>query len=194
MSDQKKVIDASQKSGVGATGDQTQHITLIDKYYSGDYGKLATINDGHITFDPSHLKDIIVTIDEGIQGIDETPLDFSPGTDLAVKNEINNHSQEYFENIVELEFYPQFKKIDKFLALRVNQETLQPRIDRIIKSLNRRIQAFQGEHRFEVILLKIADKLIDSRHETLGDKDHEILLVLYYFYCNCCIGKKKHNV
>lgn len=196
MTEKKYEITVAQSSGFNSDATQNQKLMVgdhyhIDKYKSVDvYAKLVTIHQGQITFDPHSLKDIIVKIDEGIKDFLNEQLDFSTSIDINKKNEINNHSKEYFEQFVELDFYPQFHKLDKFFGLKENQLKLQPSVDRIIKTLNRQICAFQGNESFEAVLLKISSTLIDNAHDHLHDKEHEILLILYYFYCNCCIGKK----
>lgn len=190
---QSTQISIEQKSGIASGGKQEQTVLIADQVHlhaDSAYKKLVEIHAGGITFDPALLKDIIVTIEAGVNEILDEPIDFTLGISIEEKNNLNNHSKEYFEQFVELDFYPQFYKLDRFLGLKENQKSLQPKVDRIIQSLNRQIVAFQGNEQFEAVLLKICAKLIDTHHEQLQDKDSEILLVLYYFYCNCCIGRK----
>lgn len=193
MTDKKTEINISQGSGLNSDASQKQTVNVGKHYHfteSNVYEKLVAIHEGKIVFDPGLLKEIIVTIDAGINGVLNEQLDFVTSIDINKKNEINNHSKEYFEQFVEMDFYPLFHKLDKFLGLKENQKTLQPKVDRIIKSINRQIIAHQNSEPFESILLQICTKLIESQYEHLQGKDNEILLVLYYFYCNCCIGKK----
>lgn len=193
MSEKEINISVTQGSGLNSDANQRQTVNIGDHYHlpKGEvYEKLAVIHQGDIVFDPVLLRDIIVTIDSGIQEALDEQLDFVTSIDMKKKNALNKHSKEYFEEFVEPDFYPLFHKLDKFLALKENQNTLQPKIDRIIKSLNRHIVAFQGDEPFESLLLKVSTKLIDSHHEQFQGKDSEILLVLYYFYCHCCIGRK----
>lgn len=190
MTDKKYNIELSQTSGLGSKSDQEQIINIGDQYHGNVYKKLVSIHNSPISFDPNSLKDIIISIDEGIDSIDCEPIDFSTSIDIDEKNKINNHSNEYFEEFVEVDFYPQFYKFDEFFSLKANQKVLQKRVDRVIKSLNRQILAHQGNEAFETVLLNITSKLIDEKYDSLKDKEDEILLTLYYFYCNCCIGKK----
>lgn len=193
MTDNKFNVTVTQESGFNSDANQKQNVNIGEHFHlplNKVYEKLATIHESNIVFDPGLLKEIIVTIDAGIQEILDEQLDFVTSINIDKKNELNNHSKEYFEQCVELDFYPQFFKLDKFFGLKGNQKTLQPKVDRIIKSLNRQIIAHQGSELFESILLKICLKLIDTHHDSLQGKENEILLVLYYFYCNCCIGKK----
>lgn len=193
MTDKKFNVTVTQKSGLNSDSNQKQNVNIGEHFHLPEnkvYEKLVAIHEGNIVFDPGLLKEIIVTIDAGIKEILDEQLDFATSINIDKKNELNNHSKQYFEQCVELDFYPQFIKLDKFLGLKENQKTLQPKVDRIIKSLNRQIIAFQGAEPFEAILLKICLKLIDTHYEHLQGKDNEILLVLYYFYCNCCIGIK----
>lgn len=190
MTDKKYDVSVSQASGMASKGNQEQAVNIGDHYHGLTYKKLKEVHDSHIVFDPHSLKEIIVTIDDGIESVDCEPIDYSIGIDIDKKNELNNHSKSYFEDFVELDFYPQFYKIDNFLGLKENQKSLQSKVDRVIKSLNRQIYVYQGNEPFESVLLKITTKLIDEKHDVLGGKEHEVLLILYYFYCNCCIGKK----
>ena len=189
----KYSLTLNQNSGFNSDASQNQQLNIGDHYHLAEaqvYNKLVAIHNSPITFEPSSLRDVILAIDDGISIIENCLNDFSTGIDINLKNEINNHSKEYFENFVEIDFYPQFYKLDKFFELKENQQSLQPKVDNVIRSLNRQIIAFQGDEKFECILLKICSKLIDSNHHQLSGKDDEILLILYYFYCNCCIGKK----
>ena len=190
MTEKKYEVNVTQQSGLGSAADQAQNVQVGDTYYADVYKNLVEIHEGQVTFDPHSLKDIIVEIEAGIKDVFVEQLDFSSSIDINKKNVLNNHSEEFFEQFVELDFYPQFYKLDQFLGLKENQLILQPKIDRIIKSLNRQIHAFQGKEKFEAVLLKISSKLIDKNHNHLQDKENEILLILYYFYCNCCIVKK----
>ena len=193
MSEDKNVnVTVNQGSGLASKGGQDVDVTIntAPHYHDNAYKKLVSIHNGSLTFDPHSLRETIVAIDEGIEQIPEDEAIDLTGIDIVEKNEINNLSPDYFEEFVELDFYPQFHKIDKFLELKENQTGLQKKIDRIIKSLNRKMLLNEDDIRFEVLLSKIADKLIDEHHDTLSDKEELILLVLYYFYCNCCIGKK----
>lgn len=189
MTEDTPSITISQSSGLGSSGNQDQTLLVGEHYHADVYKKLVSIHDSSISFDPASLRDLIIEIDQGLEGNNSEPFDFE-GIDIHSKNEINNHSKDYFEQFVEMDFYPLFYKIDTFLGLKVNQLEIQPKVDRVIKSLNRQIIAFQNNENFEAILLKVCTKLIDENHNTLQGKEDEILLILYYFYCNCCIGKK----
>ena len=189
MTKKELSLTITQSKGIGSSGDQVQTILAGEHYHTEVYKKLVSIHNSNVSFDPQSLKDIIIDIDHGFKEYNFDPVDFE-GIDINLKNEINNHSKDYFEQFVEMDFYPQFYKIDAFLGLKVNQLELQPKVDRVIKNLNRQIITFQNNESFEAVLLKICTKLIDENHSSLQGKDDEILLILYYFYCNCCIGKK----
>lgn len=192
MTDNKIDVHIKQNSGLRSDAEQEQNIQVIGEYnkYGNVYDKLVSIYSSPVTFDPKSLREIIVQIDAGIDSVDSQPIDYSMGIDIDEKNQINNHSNDYFEEFVEVDFYPQFYKLDMFFALKENQKTLQKKVDRVIKSLNRQIIAHQGINKFETVLLEVTSKLIDENYNNLKDKENEILLILYYFYCNCCIGKK----
>lgn len=187
-----KLVTINQKSGLSSDGDQSQAITIVDTIiqHSSPYKTLVSIANSAITFNPQSLSDIIISIDAGMAGLETETVDFSIAIDINLKNELNNHSQEYFEDIVVVDFYPHFHKLDQYFALKSIQQTIQPKVDQIIGRLNRQIIALQAGDKFEAVLVKLTNKLIDEKHDDLKDKEDQILLVLYYFYCNCCIGKK----
>jgi hypothetical protein len=83
--------------------------------------------------------------------------------------------------------------LENFIRLKENKE-LQEKLESIIKDLNRRILAFQEDNietKFEKILLDISQNIINNNYTLMKSKESQILLLLYYFYTNCLIGKKK---
>ena len=184
-------VNVYQKSGLGSDSDQSQSVQIADTIYNGSvYKKLVNVHNSLITFDPNSLREVIIHIEEGIDTVSPEPVDYELGIDIEAKNKLNNHSEDYFNEFVKLDFYPLFYKLEEFLRLKENQRKLQPKLDRVIKSLNRQIYAHQGTDNFESTLLNITTKLIDENHEKLENKESEILLILYFLYCNCCIGRK----
>jgi len=188
----KYSVTVNQKSGLSSEGDQNLSISIGDTNIQSRsaYKKLISLPDSLITFDPHSLKEIITTIDEGMSKLDLDEVDFITQININVKNELNNHSVDYFEDVVIIDFYPHFYKLDNFFATKEIQNTVQPKVDQIIKRLNRQITALQGDDSFEAVLIKLTNALIDENHEQMKNKEDQILLILYYFYCNCCIGKK----
>lgn len=188
----KYPVTINQKSGLNSDGDQSQQVNIGDTYIQSNsaYKKLVSLPHSSITFDPNSLKEIIVTIDEGMGKLEFESVDFFTAIDISLKNELNKHSVDYFEDVVVMDFYPHFHKLDQFFAIKDIQQTIQPKVDQIIKRLNRQIIALQGNDSFEAVLIKLSNKLIDENYEQLKNKDDQILLILYYFYCNCCIGRK----
>lgn len=182
-------IIITQKSAIGSDTEQTINVNLINQ--EKRHLHLATIRAGNLSFNPQQLKIVIESIDNGlIEFHTQGRVSFEPGICMIAKNKLNKFDQEYFDDTVVEEFYPQFNAIDRFLSLRVN-ESVRIQVDRIILSLNRRISGYKTHNLFfQELLFEICDALIDKEKESLEEKEEQVLLVLYYFYCNCCIGKK----
>lgn len=189
MSDEPFNIKVVQKSGMGSKANQNVKVELHVPVRTHQH--LATIRAGNLTFNPGKLRDVIQSIDAGLSEFHiDGQVSFSPGVCMVKKNELNNFDQEYFDDVVIEDFYPQFLSVDRFLNLRVN-EPIKAQVDRIILSLNRRIKGLKSNQLFfQELLFEICDALIDKEKESLEEKEEQVLLVLYYFYCNCCIGKK----
>ncbi|EJK2411590.1 hypothetical protein NK604_004777 [Vibrio parahaemolyticus] len=187
--DKSPLVNVIQKSGLGSDTEQVVNVHVNN--YERAYKHLATINASNLTFNPEQLKIVIESIDSGLNDCKvEGSVSFEPGICIVSKNKLNNLEQEFFDDIVVMEFYPQFNKIDRFLELRVN-EPLKDKVDRIILSLNRRIRAYNSKNMFfQELLYEVCNTLIDREKEALEDKEEQVLLVLFYFYCHCCIGKK----
>lgn len=189
MSNDGVTLNINQKSGMGS--DTEQQVNVNVNHYQRIHRHLATIRAGNLTFNPEQLKIVIESIDNGLSEFHtQGNVSFEPGICMITKNKLNNFDQEYFDDVVVEDFYPQFLKIDRFLGLRVN-ESLKSKVDRIILSLNRRIKGYKTDQLFfQELLFEICDALIDKEKEALEEKEEQVLLVLYYFYCHCCIGKK----
>jgi len=194
MTDRKLEVTINQGSGFNSDASQ-QQVVNIGNHYAVDkvYEKLVAIHQSPITFDPTSLRDIIISIDAGISTVDATPIDFTTSIDINLKNDLNNHSKDYFEDFVELDFYPQFYKLDRFFELKENQQTIQPKVDNLIKCLNRQIVAFQGTEKFEAILLKISSKLIDSNYAHLQKKKPKLLFLFIRTYFRRSSGKSGNH-
>jgi len=174
----------------GKNNTQTNNIT--NNYNPINNGGFSTLLGSNIVFDHNALKGIIILVHENISGDDNSLENDFSSVDINKKNEINNHSKSYFRNVVEEDFYPYFSQLEKFIQLKENKE-LQVRLESIIKDLNRRILALQEdkEIKFEQILLNISNSIIQNNYDSMSDKESQILLLLYYCYTTCSIGKKK---
>lgn len=189
MSNDSVALIINQKSGMGSETAQAVHVHVNKSVKV--HCHLTTIKTNNLTFNPQQLKTVIESIDDGLSEFHtQGRVSFEPGICMTSKNKLNKFDQEFFDDVVVDDFYPQFTKIDRFLSLRVN-ESLKGKVDRIILSLNRRIKAHSSHGLFfQELLYEICDALIDKEKDALEDKEEQVLLVLYYFYSNCCIGKK----
>jgi hypothetical protein len=174
----------------GENNTQTNNVT--NNYNSTNKGNFSALLGSNIEFDHNALKEIIILVHENISENDNNlENDFSSIT-INKKNKINNHSEPYFKNVVEEDFYPYFSQLKNFIQLKENKE-LQVKLESIIKDLNRKIIALQEDRKikFEHILLNISSNIIDNNYDSMSNKESQILLLLYYFYTTCSIGKKK---
>lgn len=132
--DEKYALDVSQGSGIESSGDQFSTVNIGDHFHGNVFKKLVAVHNGNLTFDPRMLRDLIVDIDSGIEAIEDNKFDFSPGIEMSVKNDINNHSKDFFKEFVEIDFYPQFYMVDEFSSLKENQKSLQKKLIVLLKA------------------------------------------------------------
>jgi len=183
-------INIDQSQGIGsAGGDQEINIDQSVHNYPLVYKNLIKTHKGAITFDPNSLRTVIVAIAKEYEELEQKPSDFS-SISIEKKNELNNLSQSFYEQIIARDYEPYFFELDRFLKQRASED-LQGLVGKIIKSLNKKILA--GRHEFETfeeLLISIETVLLDSQYDSLSDKEDSISLFLFYLYANCFIGIK----
>lgn len=183
-------ININQSQGIGsAGGDQEINIDQSVHNYPLVYKNLIKTHKGAITFDPNSLRTVIVAIAKEYEELEQKPSDFS-SISIEKKNELNNLSQSFYEQIITRDYEPYFFELDRFLKQRASED-LQGLVGKIIKSLNKKILA--GRHEFETfeeLLISIETVLLDSQYDSLSDKEDSISLFLFYLYANCFIGIK----
>jgi hypothetical protein len=106
-----------------------------------------------LEFDESDLKEIIIAIYEAIKKNDNLLLATVDWTkiDLEKKNELNNLSKDYFDNVIKKDF-ESFNKIENFLSSPINEE-LKERYEDTISELNRKITIQRSQYvEFEKLL------------------------------------------
>ena len=177
-----------------------KHNTQNNNTHNGDIINAAPENNSNfsdllgsnIVFNHNAFNEIIPLVYQSICKEENNQSNDFLSIDIDEKNKINNFSEEYF-TLVEEDYYPYFFQLEKFIRLRGNRD-LQQKLDLITKSLKERILALQIENpkvKFEQILLDIGKSIIDRNHDAMKDKENEIMLLLYYFYTTCSIGKKE---
>ena len=182
-------IHINQSQGIGSSGEQEIKIDQSIHNYPLVYKNLVKTHKGAITFDPNSLRNVIVAIADEYDELEQKPCDFG-AISIKKKNELNNLSQSFYEQIISRDYEPYFYELDRFLKQRANED-LQGLVGKIIKSLNKKLLAgYQDFNNFEELLLSIESVLLDSQYESLNDKEDSISLFLFYLYANCFIGRK----
>lgn len=178
-------------SGLGSSGDQ--EITIYNEHYHFEkYKHLAKTHEGGITFNPIALRDVILELASITDRTNLAPPDLK-GIDVDKKNKLNGLTQEFYDNIIAIDYEPYFNELDQFLQIRENED-IASQVERIAKSLNKQIFTKRKKFdRFEEFLLAIEDTLIDEQLERLQGKESTVTLFLFYLYTSCLIGKKEKN-
>ncbi len=155
-------------------------------------GKQARTIINNTPIDIFGIKEAIETLLNRIDFQNEKEIsDVSLGIDLTSKNQINNFNQNYFDSEVKPHFMPLFFEIDRFLDSR-SSEDLKDKIVKINSNINRRLISAQKQLEFQDLLFHLCDEICDNSSiiDALSEDEARVLLVLYYFYCSCSIGKK----
>ncbi|RKS98224.1 ABC-three component system protein [Chryseobacterium defluvii] len=143
-----------------------------------------------LQFDEQDLKNLIIEFhktipDTSVIGKTEEDLIY---VKIERKNEINNLSQDYFDEIIKKN-YTYFDFIRNFLKDPINQ-SLKEIYDDTADELNAKIIINRSAYNaFEHLLEELYDYVISNNSELAGKK-RLIRLFLHYMYCNCDIGKK----
>lgn len=185
------VYKIDQKKGMGGAGNQSVTInhTHIEQLQDKKYKHLAKTHIGSITFDPASLREVILSLDTVYKINGDVGSDFT-SVDVDKKNEINGLTQEFYDELIAVDYEPYFNQVDDFIKQRENED-LQQTVLNIAKSLNQQIFNKRPEYaNFETLILDLHDKLIDEEYERLKGKETIVCLILYYLYASCLIGKK----
>jgi hypothetical protein len=157
-----------------------------------DIVRIAKLNDllKPLEFDESDLKEIIKVIAKVIKNQNNITAftDFTT-IDLEKKNELNNLSKSYFDDIMKKDF-EYFKQIDNFLSSPINEQ-LKDMYEDTISELNRKISINRIEYAtFENLLDEFINYVIRNNRD-LKYKKRLVSTLLNYMYCRCDIGKKE---
>jgi hypothetical protein len=156
------------------------------------------LNKNIIPFDFSddEIKNIITEfksqlpeITDGLKDkVEETKYDFNK-TDIEEKNEKNNLSNEYYEEVILDRSLKDFEKIDYFLSDSKNEELKEQYFD-IVDELNELIVINRENFAaFEEIFQFIYSEIC-NRSQSLLKKKRHIRTLLHFMYFECVIGKK----
>jgi hypothetical protein len=179
----------NQSQGLGSSGSQEINVDQSIHNYPLVYENLVKTHKGSITFDPYTLREVIVAVAEEYEGLEQKPSDLNSIT-IEKKNEINNLSQTFYDEIISRDYEPYFFELDIFLKKRASED-LQGLVGKIVKNLNKKIVAGYNEFEtFEELIISIENVLLDSQYESLKNKEDSISLFLFYLYANCFIGRK----
>ena len=181
----------SKEGSVAAVnnGDGTQNIDNSQHIHLDGLVNLAKTATGSIVFDPVSMRGVILSIDKSLESINGNPSDFDI-IDVEKKNKLNGLSQDFYDDVISIDYEPYFQELDVFLKQRENED-LQKVINNIVGSLNRKILIKRKNFdSFEDLLVSIEEALLDSQFKTLQGKEHSISFFLYYLYASCLIGKK----
>jgi hypothetical protein len=158
-----------------------------------DIVRTAKLNDllKPLEFDESDLKEIIIAIakaNENQSNMDSI-IDFTK-IDLEKKNELNNLSKSYFDDVMKKDF-DHFSQIEIFLSSPIN-EKIKDLYEDTISELNAKITLRRDEFiEFENMLDEFYNFVISNDANILIGKKRLVRTLLNYMYCRCDIGKKE---
>lgn len=142
-------------------------------------------------FDESDLRDVIVFLHKQIKENNKVVVKSGfeyPG--LNKKNELNNLSKNYFDDVVKKSL-EDFDKIRTFLSDSINQDIEEIYLD-AASELNAKIALKRNQfYEFEQILETCYDNVVRDNADILKGKKKLVRTLLHYMYCNCDIGIKE---
>ncbi len=161
-------ININQNQGMGSSGHQEINVDQSIHNYPLVYEHLVKTHKDSITFDPNSLRDVIIVIAAEYDELEQKPNDFG-FISIENKNELNNLSKTFYEEIISRDYEPYFFELDKFLKQRASED-LQGLVGKIVKSLNKKILAgYKDFESFEEILISIENVLLDSQYSSLNN-------------------------
>jgi hypothetical protein len=188
-----KIIDLFRKQSIIYEIIANENVQKFLQEYS-DIAKNQIIRNllNPLQFDESDLKKIIITISNSLKGDIKIPatIDFTK-IDLKKKNELNNLSKDYFENVMKRDF-EYFQQMERFFSLPINS-TLNDAYQYTARELNAKITTYRNEYaEFEKIIDEYCDYVINNNITNFGSKEKMLVRVVYhYMYWRCDIGKKE---
>ena len=157
------------------------------EYWINQYPKIArTLNKLllPLSFDENDLKEIINSFSK----VDKKKGDLPkiPKRDIEKKNEINNLSKEYFNNVIKRNLL-YLEQIREFLINPINTEFL-GKYENTIDDINEEIVVHRDEFdKFDLIFNYLYKFIIENNPELKSNRNL-VRLFLHYMYYNCDIG------
>ncbi|MFW2503607.1 ABC-three component system protein [Clostridium diolis] len=149
-------------------------------------------NDEPLRFYEKDIKDIIVCFSNEYKSVligIGNDNDFSNIPLLEEKNELNNLSNEYFEEIKDKHMM-YFFKIDAFLKDPKNKAYLEMYTETADELKCTIIANRERYSNFDKIFPEVGLYILTRHEEVLRSKRKLIYAFLHYMYCNCDIGRK----
>jgi hypothetical protein len=146
-----------------------------------------------LQFDESDLKHLIEILHVSLPKaeVGKSDVDFSYVV-MEKKNELNNLSQEYFDEVIK-KHYSYFESIGDFLKDPINTK-LKSIFDDLVDELNAKITIYRSDYyAFENLLDELYDYVISNNTEfAASGKKRLVRVFINFMYCNCFIGKKEN--
>lgn len=138
-----------------------------------------------LSFDENDLKEIINSFSK----VDKKKGDLPkiPKRDIEKKNEINNLSKEYFNNVIIKRNLLYLESIREFLTNPINAEYL-GKYENTIDDLNEEIVVHRDEFDKFDLIFNYLYKFIVQNNPELKSNRSLVRLFLHYMYYNCDIG------
>jgi hypothetical protein len=137
-----------------------------------------------LSFDENDLKEIINSFSK----VDKKKGDLPkiPKRDIEKKNEINNLSKEYFNNVIKRNLL-YLEQIREFLTNPINAEYL-GKYENTIDDINEEIVVHRDEFdKFDLIFNYLYKFIVENNQELKSNRSL-VRLFLHYMYYNCDIG------
>ncbi len=137
-----------------------------------------------LSFDENDLKEIINSFSKVDKKKGGLPI--IPKRDIEKKNELNNLSKEYFDNVIKKNLI-YLNQIREFLMDPINLEYLN-KYDNTIDDINEEIVVHRDEFdKFDLIFNYIYKFIIENNSDLKSNRSL-VRLFLHYMYYNCDIG------
>jgi hypothetical protein len=142
-----------------------------------------------LEFDESDLKEIILALSPALEHKIDARIDFKT-MDLEKKNELNNLSKSYFDDVIQRDI-ENFQKIDNFFSSPINTH-LKDLYQDLISEINAKVVLNRNDYiEFESLLEELYNYVITNNKGSLEGKKRLVRTLLNYMYCQCDIGKKE---
>lgn len=176
MPDENQAIDGDGNTQIGRDYFDQRKIT-----------NATYVNSSPLRVFPADIKKVLVHFSKKFsKDIERSDLSVVP---LENKNELNNLSLEYFDEMMK-DSLPYFGKIDSFFKDPNNKLLLEMYLS-TAEDLKYIILANRSMfNEFEKFFESIYSNLCDEMHGPLGKDRRLVRVFLHYMYCNCLIGRK----